>query len=50
MLVAMQVAAGELQAGQMASLRYKPQYSVHPQRKWIWVARDLDKPHAALGS
>lgn len=35
---------GGLQTGQMASLRNKPQYLLHLQRKWIWVTQDQDKP------
>ena len=42
--MAMQAAGWGLQAGQMASLRNKPQYLLHPQRKWIWMAQDLDEP------
>lgn len=45
MLGAMRAAGGErLQAGQMASLGNRPQYLLPPQRKWIWMARDLDEP------
>lgn len=42
--MAMQAAAGVIQAGQIASCRHKPQYLLDLQRKWIWMAGDLDKP------